>query len=66
MKDWKYRLQKTLIIPIGFYIGYSEGIEFHIFHISGQTKARSLFGIGYDARGKHFCFDILFLGIYMP
>ena len=66
MKNWKYRLMKTLVMPISFYFGYETGIALHILYVDNGRKARSLLSLEYDAREKRFCFDIFFIGIYLP
>jgi len=66
MKNWKYRLQKTLVMPFTFYFGYNEGIALHILYIDNGRKARSLLSLEYERWNKRFCFDILFLGIKLP
>ena len=67
MKNLKYRLKKTLVMPITLFFGYNEGFTLMLFYIDNGRKARALLALEYDVKhGNGFCFDILFLGIKLP
>ena len=66
VKNTQFKLSKILVMPISFYFGGNDGIALHILYIDTGKSARSLLTLEYNAGMKRYCFDIFFLGIYLP